>query len=192
MKAFPILLILILAFAVTANAGTTTFGLKGGLTLANISGDDTDDLDSRTGFMIGGFMAIPVSPAISFQPEVFYAQKGAKFDLGGTDVTIKLDYIDIPILFKYTIAGESATPYFLFGPSIGINVTSEFSSDDASVDIGDFITSTDFGLVFGVGVNIQKFLMEVRYDLGLSNIWDIDGAPSNTNSVIGLLVGVNF
>ncbi len=194
MKAFSILLILILAFAVTANAQVTTFGIKGGLTLASISGDDTDDLDSSMGFMVGGFAAIPLSPAISIMPEVYYAQKGAKFDAEGTDVDVNLDYIDIPILLKYSIVGDGATPYFLFGPSIGFNTTAEIAAEDESEDLGDFVSSTDIGLVFGVGVDIQKFLIEVRYDLGLSNIWDVDDADSisNNNAVFGFLVGYTF
>ncbi len=196
MKTFSIFLILILtlAFAVAANAEETAFGIKAGVSFASIVGDDTDDLKSLTGFMGGGFVAFPLSPTISIQPEVFYAQKGAKYDDGGTDGSIKLDYIDIPVLFKYTMAGESARPYFLFGPAVGFRVSSKLSEGDESVDIDEFISSTNFGLVFGLGVNFQKFLLEVRYDVGLSNIWDFENIDSitNKNSVFGIMVGYNF
>ena len=187
MKTFSIALILILAFAVTANAEVTTYGIKGGLAMAKMTGDDTDDLKTKTGFMIGGFAAIPLSPSLSIQPEAYYVQKGAKFDDAGTDVKIKFDYLDIPVLLKYTVAGESATPYFLFGPSLGFNMSAKV--DD--VDIKDNVSSTDFGLVFGLGVNIQKFLLEVRYNLGLT---DIDEYPDSNvkNSVIGILAGYTF
>lgn len=194
MKTLSIFLILILTlvFAVTATAQETAFGLKAGVNLANISGDDTDDLDSLTGFMGGGFVDIPMSPTFSIQPEIYYAQKGAKFNDTGTDVSIKLDYVDVPLLLKYTMAGESARPYFLFGPSIGFSINSELSADGQSADL-DNVASTDFGLVFGLGVNFQKFLLEVRYGLGLSNIIDDDTDPDSLNNTgIGILAGYTF
>jgi hypothetical protein len=194
MKKFSIFLILILAmaFAVTANAQGTVFGIKAGVNFANISGDDTDGLSSLTGFVGGGFVDIPMSPTISIQPEVFYSQKGAKIDDLGTDVSIKLDYIDIPVLFKYTMAGESARPFFLFGPSIGFSASSKLSADGVSEDL-DNVASTDFGLVFGIGVNFQKFLIEGRYALGLSNILDIEDDPDSlNNAAFQLMLGDSF
>jgi hypothetical protein len=194
MKTFSIFLILImtLAFAVAANAEGSGFGLKAGVNFANISGDDTDELNSLTGFVGGLFMDIPMSPTISIQPEIFYSQKGAKFTELNTDVSIKLDYVDIPVLFKYTMAGESARPYFLFGPSIGFSINSELSADGQSEDL-DNVASTDFGLVFGIGVNFQKFLIEGRYGLGLSNILDEDsGSDSLNNTAFQLMLGYSF
>ena len=192
MKTCSIFLILTLAFTLNANAQGTAYGIKGGVSLASFSGDDTDELDTRTGFMIGGFVTFPMGSAISIQPEVFYAQKGTKFDDLGSDVTFKLDYIDIPVLFKYTLAGENATPYFLFGPYIGFNITSERSANGQSVDL-DNVASTDFGLVFGIGVNFQKFLLEVRYDMGLSNIIDDDTDPDSlNNTAFHLMLGYSF
>ncbi|MCK9996530.1 MAG: PorT family protein [Candidatus Krumholzibacteria bacterium] len=196
MKTLSIFLILVLtlAFAVAANAEGTVFGIKAGVNFANISGDDTDDLNSLTGFAGGGFVDIAMSPTISIQPEIFYSQKGAKFNEEGTEISVKLDYIDVPVLFKYTMAGENARPYFLFGPSIGFSINSELSADDQSVEL-DNVASTDFGLVFGFGVNFQKFLIEGRYGLGLSDIIDEntpedDGSINNTTFQI--MAGYSF
>ena len=192
MKTLSIFLILTLAFAVAANADGATFGIKAGVNFANMSGDDTDGLNSLTAFVGGGFVEFPMSPAISIQPEVLYSQKGAKFDNPGTDVSFKFDYVDIPVLFKYTMPGESARPYFLFGPSVGFNINSERSADGQSEDL-DTVASTDFGLVFGIGANFQKFLIEGRYDLGLSNINDDDTDPRiRNNTVFQLMLGYGF
>jgi len=194
MKTFSIFLILILtlAFAVAANAEGTAFGIKAGVNFASIAGDDTDDLNSLTGFVGGGFVDIPMSPTLSIQPEVFYSQKGAKYEELGTDVSIKLDYIDIPVLLKFTMAGESARPYFLFGPSIGFSASSKVSANGQSMDL-DGVASTDFGLVFGIGVNFQKFLIEGRYGLGLSDINDDETVTqSNNNTAFQLMLGYGF
>lgn len=194
MKAFSLFLILVmtLAFAVAANAEGTTFGIKAGVNFANIAGDDTGDLNSLTGFVGGGFAAIPMSPTLSIQPEVFYSQKGAKYEELGTDVSLKLDYIDIPVLLKFTMAGEGTKPFFLFGPSIGFSVSSKVSAGDVSMDL-DGVASTDFGLVFGIGVNFQKFLIEGRYGLGLSDINDDETVTeTNNNTAFQLMLGYSF
>ena len=202
MKTTAIALILVLVFAAGAQAQMTTYGLKGGMTLANLTGD-TEGLDSKTGFMIGGFAAIPIGESMSLQPEIFYVEKGAKESLTvdipgeGTQTfegKYKLSYIDIPILFKYTMAGESARPHFLAGPSIGFLTSAKYKVEDEEEDIKDFVKSMDFGLVFGAGVNFQKFLVEVRYNLGMTNLNDDpdDPDPSVKNGVWNFLVGVTF
>ena len=80
MRTLSIALILVMAFAVAAQAATPTYGLKAGVTFASLSGDDVEGLDSKTGFMIGGFADIPVSPTFSIQPEALYVQKGCQGD----------------------------------------------------------------------------------------------------------------
>jgi hypothetical protein len=198
-KLFALVLVVALAAAGAAQAGPAAFGLKGGLTIAKLTGD-VEDLDSKTGFVIGGFAAIPIGEAIAIQPEICYVQKGAKFtEMVGDfeprefDVDVNFDYIDIPILFKYTVAGEGAQPYFLLGPSIGFNTKAEFSAEGETEDYKDYIKSTDFGLVFGLGVNIQQFLLEARYSLGLTDINDFPGDDDSIkNSVIAFQVGYAF
>ena len=198
MRATATVLILVLTAVLAAGAqAQTTYGLKGGLALTNLTGDNTDGLNSKTGFMIGGFAAIPIGESMAIQPEVFYVEKGTKFDEvleNGSEVEakLKLNYIDIPVLFKYTMAGESARPYFLAGPSIGFKTSAKIKVQDESADF-DYVKSTDFGLVFGLGVNFQKFLIEGRYGLGLSNINDFPDDPDSIkNSAWNFLVGYTF
>jgi hypothetical protein len=189
---FILLCIFVLAFAAGVQA-QTGFGLKGGMTIAKLTGDNTENPDSRTGFMIGGYAAIPIGEGMAFQPEVYYAQKGAKFDADDSEVTVKFDYIDIPLLFKYTVAGQGAQPYFLIGPSVGINTKAEQEADGQTEDLSDNTKSSDFGLVFGIGVELQQFLIEARYSLGLSDINDFPDDPDSIkNSVIAFQVGYAF
>lgn len=196
-KATVITLALIMLLAAGAQAGPATFGVKAGVAIANLTGDNTDGLNSKTGFMFGGFAAFPIGESISLQPEVLYVEKGTKFDEdNGTgtmvEVKLKLNYIDIPILFKYTMAGESARPYLLAGPSIGFKTSAKVSAEGQSADF-DYVKSTDFGLVFGAGVNFQRFMLEGRYGLGLSNINDFPGDPDSIkNAAWNFLLGVSF
>lgn len=189
------LLALALALAAPAQA-QTGFGIKGGMTIAKLTGDNTDALKSRTGFMVGGYAAIPIGEGTAIQPELNYAQKGAKFETENGDVNEKFDYIEIPVLFKYTVAGEGARPYFLVGPYLGFNTSAKIESGGQSVDVGDEIKSTDFGLVFGIGVELQKFLIEARYGLGLTDIYQepegVEDLGSLKTSTIAFQIGYAF
>lgn len=196
MKKSIFVLTCLLALALAASAQAQTgFGIKGGLTIAKLTGDDTDALESRTGFMVGGYAAIPIGEGTAIQPELSYAQKGAKFDADGTDVVEKFDYIEIPVLFKYTVAGEGARPYFLVGPYLGLNISAKIESEGQSVDV-DEIKSTDFGLVFGIGVELKKFLIEARYGLGLTDIYEepegVEDFGSLKTSTIAIQIGYAF
>jgi|SRR5699024_6939966 len=164
------------------------FGIRGGLNFANLN--DTDlDTDSRTGFMVGVYAnyLIPNSP-VSIQPEVLYTQKG--FEYG--DATAKLGYIEIPVLAKFDwVMDGNITPHVYFGPYIGFNVSAEAEGPqgDVDVDIEDTVNTTDFGVIVGAGVDVNRFNVGVRYGAGLTEVADnIDGK----NGVLSIVAGVSF
>ena len=196
MKKIIFALTCILVFALAASAQAQVgFGIKGGLTLAKLTGDNTGNLESRTGFMVGGYAGFPIGEGMTLQPELVYAQKGAKFGTDSDDVVEKFDYVEIPVLFKYTVDGQGARPYFLVGPYLGLNTSAKIESGGQSVDV-DEIKSTDFGLVFGLGVELQQFLIEARYELGLTDIYEepegIEDLGSLKTSTIAFQIGYAF
>lgn len=156
------------------------FGIKGGVNFATLTGDDVDDVDSRTGFHLGLIAEFGLSESFSIQPELLYSAKGAE----DGDMTWKLDYLTIPVMAKYF-----ATDAFSIeaGPYIGFNTTSEIDMDGGSVDIGDDTESTDFGVGFGLGYELPMgVFFQARYALGLSDIMtDVDAK----NSAFQLSVG---
>src|ERR1700761_5757537 len=100
------LILIIIAGASFATAhAQIQFGVKAGANLSTFTGDDESDAKTLAGFNGGVFVKIPFSQTFSFSPEVIYSGKGAKFDGGtGSDVTLRANYLDIPLLFKYTHA----------------------------------------------------------------------------------------
>lgn len=73
-------LIFLLSFS-HIHAQDVKTGVRGGINFTNFSGIDTKP-DTRTGYMIGGFvkMDFPDSP-MSVQPEIYYSEKGAELSL---------------------------------------------------------------------------------------------------------------
>lgn len=205
----------LVAFMVTPSfaGGKMGFGGKAGLNFAKVHGDDSEGAKNRTGFTLGMYADMPLSPSFSFHPEVLYWQSGAKAEESGFTATIKLDYIQVPVLmyFRVPAKGESKmTPMFYAGPSFGIKASAKVKGevDGASAEASiDNAKSMDVGVCFGGGGEIamgsNKLTIDVRYTLGLTQLFDdvtdpgdndfvIDDegtAPKVKNGVISILVG---
>jgi hypothetical protein len=85
-------------------------------------------LGNKTGFVAGGFIEVPVSQAFSFAPEVLFTQKGAKAEVGGGEITISTDQLQVPVLFKANFSGGSVRPFVTVGPAFGFKTSSKSSS----------------------------------------------------------------
>jgi hypothetical protein len=110
----------LLACAATAQAQGPSFGVKAGFNFADLSiKDSTDSLqpNNRTGLVAGVFFIIPGGPVFAFQPEVLVSMQGAKFSDLGDRGTVKIDYVQVPLLARIK---PSASPVGLVvGPAIG-------------------------------------------------------------------------
>ncbi len=173
----------------------SAFGLKGGLNLANFSGD-IENNKSMVAFGGGVFGKITPSPTICIQPEVLFMQKGAEDDVEGGE-KLKLNYIEVPVLVKYMIPTEgNINPSIFAGPAVSFLMSADYGDEDMK----DYIKSVDFGLAFGAGADIAigdgggKVTFDGRYTLGLSNINDADDSDeiSVKNGVITFMVGYAF
>jgi len=199
MKKYFILLIIFAGLTSISLPQGMQLGLKAGLNIANIGGSDADNLigeslDSKTGFAGGIFFMYQFNKMFALQPEAYYSMKGATYSEGGGELTLTLDYIEVPLLFKLVIPveGSSLRPSIFAGPAVGFNTTAtfkvEFDGQSEEQDIKDDVTSTDFSLVFGgaLGFMVGKneLGVDIRYILGLSSIDDSSDSFDLKNNVI--------
>lgn len=174
----------IFAFAVTtSNAQGVSFGAKAGLNLAGVNGDDTDGLDGRTAFHVGGVASIGISELFSVQPELIFSMQGAEAD----DVTLQLDYINLPIFADFQIAEGLSLQG---GPQFGFNVNAkqEFEGNTATIDE---VETLDLGVGAGAQYRLPDLglFFQARYVIGFSDfISDVDAK----NSVASISVGWFF
>src|SRR5699024_6613626 len=139
------------------NSDVIQWGVRAGANFANVSSDQASP-DSRTGFYAGILAEVPFNERFSIQPGLYYSQQGFKVSQSGIEGTYKLDYIQIPILFKaYIIKGLNVH----IGPQLGFNINSELALDSTigsgSIDTnGDQIKDIDFGLVGGIGYKFNN------------------------------------
>jgi hypothetical protein len=172
------------------------FGLKAGLNFSTVS--DTDG-DSKTGLIFGAFYSYELNDSFSIQPELLYIQNGNKAEEGGITFKTKLDYLVIPVLAKFKFQGsETVKPYVLAGPYLGLKMSAKLSAegDGGSADTDlDGAKGTTFGVTFGAGIGVKmgdgNILVEARYNLGLSNIYDADYLDCKNRS-FSLMVGYGF
>ncbi len=189
------------------NAQNIRYGSKIGVNIANITGDEADDLNTKTSLHAGAIAEIMISDEFSFQAELLYSAQGVKSDYSETldDVTfrytsVKLEYINVPLLAKYYIVKGLSLEG---GPQVGFLLTAdrEFEKTDngetetGEKDILDEIKGIDFGLNFGLAYRLESgVFLAARYNLGLSNINDFEGADEikNQNQVIQVSAGYFF
>lgn len=168
------------------NAQEIKFGVKAGLNLAFITGDNTEDFTPNTDFHVGVMAEWKVSDKFSLQPELIYSGQGADTNID-SEGRVALNYLNIPLIGKYYVTERLSLEA---GPQIGFLL----SSKGGSINYKDFLKSTDFGANIGVGYKLDNGLnFGARYNLGLTNILDVDGfSDKNRNGVVQLSVGFFF
>jgi len=184
---YAIAFIVISSLAVSPSHAQFHFGVKGGLTLANLKSLPETFLEgfpwkTKQGWTGGVFASFEFLPGLSIQPEVIYIQKGSRlvdpeYDF---EARFNFDYFELPVLLKIDLAieGLAAVPSLVFGPFFGFNQKANIVMVDPyskeTEDIKADVQKSEFGLTFGL-LLAQKwgpgyFSVDARYDLGLSNI----------------------
>jgi len=190
-----------LSLAVTASAlaqqswkaggGGMQIGAVGGVNLFTWGGSDVSGagVKSRTAFYAGLALNVPLGSMFFVQPEVLYAQKGAKdtytdATLGDINETAKEAYVDVPILLGVNFGRAGGTrPRIYAGPSVGVNVSCEYEQTQVSTGNSASVTcpsgsikTLDLGVTGGGGIEIPfgraTFTLDGRYTLGLTSIFD--------------------
>jgi hypothetical protein len=193
MKKIVLSLAVLVGAATAAQAQNVTFGIKAGVNLANVSGDNTDEFKSIVGANAGIAANFGFSDLLSFQPELLYSMKGAKLEQGSDKVESRINYLDVPLLLKLNADG----PFFEAGPQVGFLV-----SQKTTYDIGGMSTSStstdgtrkvDLGYVLGVGYQLASGpSLGLRYNGGISDLSDPSTDDKNRNSVFQIQLGYMF
>lgn len=184
-KLFLVTAIAVLGLS-NVNAQDIKFGAKAGLNFAFIIGDNAKDLDPTTNFHFGVMSEIKLSDKFSLQPELIYSGQGADTNIA-SEGSISLNYLNLPLIGKYYVTEKLSLEA---GPQIGVLL----STKGGTLDYKELLKPIDYGVNFGVGYKLDNGLnFTARYNLGLSNINDVDGfSDKNSNGVVQLSIGYFF
>ena len=191
---------------VTDSGLTAKFGIKGGLSLTNLYVDNVSSEHMKAGFNAGVFAKLPVTRGFSIQPEILYSVKGAKdtysnFVQGDGEYRFNLGYIEMPLLAVVNLAPNfnlHAGGYAAYLVSANVKDVNSNGTIEGAQDLNaDNFRRWDFGLVGGLGFDIQNFTLGARYNYGLSNIGKSgslsgDLTKNSKNAGVSIYVGFGF
>jgi Outer membrane protein beta-barrel domain len=174
-------------------AQRVTPGIRAGANLSNwnINGGGDAQPVSFTTPDFGIFTNITISKAFSIEPGVSYTTMGAALKYENVDkVTYKLNYIQLPILARYSLPnGLSFSGGLQPGFLLKANGKDKFG-DKSSVK--NSFTNTDFSIVTGVQYNFPFGIgVGAKYIAGLNNIFKIDDVEIRNYS-FGLQLSYQF
>jgi hypothetical protein len=195
MKRTLILCIAVLA-AVTLNA-QFHLGPKIGYTTSKLS-TDLDDIkeDVKHNFQIGAFARF--GKKLYLQPEVYYATSGGSLKVEGTSLEeeIKLKNIVVPALVGFHLINAKVINLRIFaGPVANFIIDKSVEADDL---ITDPLQDSNFknvawGLDAGAGIDVFFLTFDLRYELGLNNIFIPDsGEPEQKMKSNLFVVSLGF
>lgn len=211
MQRISIVLVAFLALSLVTNQNLTAqAGIKGGINISTPSQTGSDALalkwETITGFIIGAYYRFDVNEYFSLQPELYYSRKGGELEesVGGISATktLKIDYLELPLLAKFTIPTQgNLKPSFFAGPYGAIKLSDQGKLEIFGLGIEEGlidVNGLDFGLIFGIGLDFGikggAFLLDIRYSLGLTNISDPVPlvADELKNRAFSIMLGFGF
>lgn len=193
--------------------GSTLFaqglGLRAGVNFQNLTGDGVEDGKMAPRFNIGVDYEIAVAPDFYFAPGLLFATKGYKFEEGGVEEKVTLNYLEVPLNLVYKPVLGNGNLIVAFGPYLGYGLGGKYKAEgsysEGGIDVSgsyeeditfgsnededlkplDVGANIGFGYMFGAGLSLQ-----FNTQLGLVNISHGDDAVKNTG--FGLSLGYRF
>lgn len=198
-------LLVVLAFCgLTVGAQTDSgFGIKGGLnynqngdliaSVGDAAANVIEGSSGKMGYHVGIFGKIELAK-IYIRPEIVYTRTTSSYDIDGASTDFNISKIDVPVLVGINLIGPL---HFFIGPDFQYQVENDlegFSINEAEKDF-------TVGLHVGIGVNLGRIGLDVRYERGFSenevnfignNISNIDGQVDSRPSqvIFGLSVKI--
>ena len=192
MKKFTTLCLSLLLSATTfaqTEPGTFSLQPKVGINVSNIISSDGDN-GAKAGLVFGA----EANKLLSFSLGTIYSQQGTKQSLNGTDVTMKLDYINVPILINFHVVKGLALkvgvqPGFLINDKAIVErngVTVEFGIEKLIQNTPQYsnvkLQNFDFSIPIGVSYEFSNVMLDARYCPGLVKI--LSDAPSSDRHIV--------
>ena len=171
------------------------FGVKAGGGISNttiVHGISKE----RIGFLAGAVAKYPLTTKNEnhyIQAEVLYTNQG-EFGVqkGGEKYKAFVNYISVPIMYKYYFDDQGKDFFLEAGPQFGFKVSDNMEQVDENLGRQLKPKSFDFALNIGGGYSLNRqYEINIRYQYGLSDTYDSDWeADTNRSSLLSL--GVTY
>lgn len=195
MKKIKTLVVLaFLTLGVLGASAQTNFGVKAGLNVATVTG--LDNSKYIPAFNAGVFTQHMFNEGFGLEAGLYYSMLGYKLEAkeGGISVssTQRASYLQLPVqlLYKFNV-GQSLYLY----PSLGVYAGYGLGGTETlGIKYFDGANKFDFGVIGGINVQYDRFIIGVGYQRGLTkfNEEKIPGMDNLFNSNVMVSVGYLF
>lgn len=160
-------------------------GLKGAVSMSSLTTDINDYENAlKAGFQAGAYFRI--GKKIHLQPEIYFAGKSGElsynFPWEGPEINVKetvtLSTIDVPILLGLKIIDPpafnirlQAGPVASFVVNKNFDITLDGIKEEPDDAYKDAWSNMNWAMQFGAGVDVLFMTIDLRYELGLSNLY---------------------
>lgn len=186
-KVTGLVLIIMMALIAVPAKSQLKFGIKGGLNISSVHlNSDILKADNVTGFQIGPMIetTIPLI-GVGLDAAILYSQKGMdmKSD-NGPSTSVKTDYIDVPVNFKWKFGLPILKAYIAAGPYVGFRVGGDKFWEVPGSIVGQVKAKTfSAGLNFGIGAELIRHLqVGINYGLGLTENYSAENFDLNAKN----------
>ena len=173
-------------------------GAKAGVNINKISGQSYNS-GFNYNYLLGGFMQFNFSKTFGFQPEVNFVQASSEFTndpsdvyddifLTGSQRKAKLNYLEVPLLLNINI-GPSKWVKLQVGPQIG-GVLKE--TVDSLKNNDALFKKSNWAAVGGLWIQVPFINLGARYELGLTNLNNIDNQQKWKSQAFTIFAGFTF
>jgi len=176
-------------------------GFEASVNVSNAVGTSSNsnfNAGALTGFTAGVSYELPVVFPFSIQSELLYSQKGFSAQTSNGNFTQRTQYIDVPVLAKFKVAGFVnlyAGPQVSFLAASSNSFSAGFNEGNKQFYASSNINKTNFDGVLGIGFDVSsKFDVHAKYTIDL-NQTSANGnlyVPGYNNQVLQLGLGFKF
>ncbi|MCB0551099.1 MAG: PorT family protein [Phaeodactylibacter sp.] len=181
-------------------------GVIGGVNLSDLRREGADnsgvEYNMRTSLKAGLIVEVAIgNSGFAIQGEPLYVQKGAvvktpffKSEIDVPETDLKMNYIELPILAKYSFDLGALRPYVVAGPEFGWMLNAKHIGLDVKDEFDEFDFLATAGLGLDVEVTDMIFIFaEGRYNYGLNNINAVEEGPIKLyNQGVQIMTGVKL
>ena len=168
--------------------GTLSVQPRVGISAADFNG--ASDTEVRVGFIAGAELEYQVKSWLGLSAGMFYSQQGAEAELGSSDLTWKIDYVNVPVVANFYVWKGLALKAGL-QPGFKMNAKFEGSAGDYQVGTDmDDVKSIDLSIPVGISYDFGGLVLDARYNFGISKIFDYNDDLKNL--AFQLTIGYKF
>jgi Outer membrane protein beta-barrel domain len=196
-----ILILIIISAGIAAEAqGIFSIGPKVGYNSYNLT-DNIDSIQSsiKNSFQVGAFVRLGrkfyIQPEANYQIDESTLSQQVGSTVMNQDVTIKS--LKVPVIFGYKLINKG--PFnlrLLAGPAVTFALNKQLDPENMGelwpIRSADDLKNSTWSIQMGGGIDVFFMTLDVRYEVGVDNIYNGSSSLEMKNNIFNVSLGVKF